>query len=229
MTKIMIVEDSEDIRKLLRDHLEKYGYETVVAIDFTSVLEMFLQEKPDLVLLDINLPSYDGYYWCRQIRQHSTCPIIFISARSGEMDQVMAIENGGDDYIEKPFSYEVVLAKIKGQIRRAFGEYAVKQGEKVIEFESVQLFVERFELRYRDEKLELSKKESKLLEVLLERGEKVTSRDRLMEKTWETDTFVDENTLNVYITRIRKKLRSMGVPFSIESVRGEGYQLRAKS
>ncbi|MCY9413629.1 response regulator transcription factor, partial [Bacillus haynesii] len=167
--------------------------------------------------------------WCRQIRQHSTCPIIFISARSGEMDQVMAIENGGDDYIEKPFSYEVVLAKIKGQIRRAFGEYAVKQGEKVIEFESVQLFVERFELRYRDEKLELSKKESKLLEVLLERGEKVTSRDRLMEKTWETDTFVDENTLNVYITRIRKKLRSMGVPFSIESVRGEGYQLRAKS
>lgn len=130
MTKIMIVEDSEDIRKLLCDHLEKYGYETVAATDFTSILEMFLQEKPDLVLLDINLPAYDGYYWCRQIRQHSTCPIIFISARSGEMDQVMAIENGGDDYIEKPFSYEVVLAKIKGQIRRAFGEYAVKQGEK---------------------------------------------------------------------------------------------------
>ncbi|TWN02746.1 Response regulator protein GraR [Bacillus licheniformis] len=229
MTKIMIVEDSEDIRKLLRDHLEKYGYETVAATDFTSILEMFLQEKPDLVLLDINLPSYDGYYWCRQIRQHSTCPIIFISARSGEMDQVMAIENGGDDYIEKPFSYEVVLAKIKGQIRRAFGEYAVKQGEKVIEFEGVQLFVERFELRCRDEKLELSKKESKLLEVLLERGEKVTSRDRLMEKTWETDTFIDENTLNVYITRIRKKLRSLDAPFSIESVRGEGYQLRAKS
>lgn len=160
MTKIMIVEDSEDIRKLLRDHLEKYGYETVAATDFTSILEMFLQEKPDLVLLDINLPSYDGYYWCRQIRQHSTCPIIFISARSGEMDQVMAIENGGDDYIEKPFSYEVVLAKIKGQIRRAFGEYAVKQGEKVIEFEGVQLFVERFELRCRDEKLELSKRKA---------------------------------------------------------------------
>lgn len=229
MTKIMIVEDSEDIRKLLRNHLEKYGYDTVATTDFSSVLAMFERENPELVLLDINLPSYDGYYWCRQIRQHSTCPIIFISARSGEMDQVMAIENGGDDYIEKPFSYEVVLAKIKGHIRRAYGEYAARQGEKVIEYEGVQLFVERFELRYKDEKHELSKKESKLLEVLLDRGEKVTSRDLLMEKTWETDTFVDENTLNVYITRLRKKLRSMDVPFSIESVRGEGYQLRVKS
>ncbi|MBU8786083.1 MULTISPECIES: response regulator transcription factor [Bacillus] len=229
MTKIMIVEDSEDIRQLLQNYLEKYGYNTVTTHDFTTILDTFFEEKPDLVLLDINLPAYDGYYWCRQIRQHSTCPIIFISARSGEMDQVMAIENGGDDYIEKPFSYEVVLAKIKSQIRRAFGEYAVKQGEKVVEFEGVQLFVERFELRYRDEKHELSKKESRLLEVLLERGEKVTSRDRLMEKTWETDTFVDENTLNVYIARLRKKLRGMDVPFSIESVRGEGYQLRARS
>lgn len=101
MNKIMIVEDSEDIRGLLKNYLEKYGYQTVIAADFTAVLDVFLREKPDVVLLDINLPSYDGYYWCRQIRQHSTSPIIFISARSGEMDQVMAIENGGDDYIEK--------------------------------------------------------------------------------------------------------------------------------
>lgn len=115
MTKIMIVEDSEDIRKLLCDHLEKYGYETVAATDFTSILEMFLQEKPDLVLLDINLPAYDGYYWCRQIRQHSTCPIIFISARSGEMDQVMAIENGGDDYIESLFPMKWCSLKLKAK------------------------------------------------------------------------------------------------------------------
>ncbi|MHA7766869.1 response regulator transcription factor [Bacillus atrophaeus] len=229
MKKVMIVEDSKDIRSLLQNYLEKYGYQTVVTSDFTSVLDLFLREKPDVVLLDINLPSYDGYYWCRQIRQHSTSPIIFISARSGEMDQVMAIENGGDDYIEKPFSYDIVLAKIKSQIRRAYGEYAAKQGEKVLEYEGVQLFVERFELRYQDQKCELSKKESKLLEVLLERGEKVTGRDRLMEKTWDTDIFVDENTLNVYITRLRKKLRDLHVPISIESVRGEGYQLRAGS
>lgn len=110
------------------------------------------------MLLDINLPSYDGYYWCRQIRQHSTSPIIFISARSGEMDQVMAIENGGDDYIEKPFSYDIVLAKIKSQIRRAYGEYAAKQGEKVVEYAGVQLFVERFELRFHDEKASFLKK-----------------------------------------------------------------------
>lgn len=130
MNKIMIVEDSEDIRGLLQNYLEKYGYQIVAAADFTAVLDVFLREKPDVVLLDINLPSYDGYYWCRQIRQHSTSPIIFISARSGEMDQVMAIENGGDDYIEKPFSYDIVLAKIKSQIRRAYGEYAAKQGGK---------------------------------------------------------------------------------------------------
>ncbi len=145
MNKIMIVEDSEDIRGLLQNYLEKYGYQTVVAADFTAVLDVFLREKPDVVLLDINLPSYDGYYWCRQIRQHSTSPIIFISARSGEMDQVMAIENGGDDYIEKPFSYDIVLAKIKSQIRRAYGEYAVKQGERIVEFEGAQLYVERFD------------------------------------------------------------------------------------
>lgn len=229
MNKIMIVEDSEDIRGLLQNYLEKYGYQTVVAADFTAVLDVFLREKPDVVLLDINLPAYDGYYWCRQIRQHSTSPIIFISARSGEMDQVMAIENGGDDYIEKPFSYDIVLAKIKSQIRRAYGEYAIKQGEKVVEYAGVQLFVERFELRFQDEKSELSKKESKLLEVLLERGEKVTSRDRLMEKTWDTDIFIDDNTLNVYITRLRKKLRELNAPVSIEAVRGEGYQLRAQS
>ncbi|CAI6326882.1 MULTISPECIES: two-component system response regulator YxdJ [Bacillus] len=229
MNKIMIVEDSEDIRGLLQNYLEKYGYQTVVAADFTAVLDAFLREKPDVVLLDINLPAYDGYYWCRQIRQHSTSPIIFISARSGEMDQVMAIENGGDDYIEKPFSYDIVLAKIKSKIRRAYGEYAAKQGEKVVEYAGVQLFVERFELRFQDEKSELSKKESKLLEVLLERGEKVTSRDRLMEKTWDTDIFIDDNTLNVYITRLRKKLRELNAPVSIEAVRGEGYQLRAQS
>ncbi|QXW81684.1 two-component system response regulator YxdJ [Bacillus sp. LJBS17] len=228
MNKIMIVEDSEDIRGLLQNYLEKYGYQTVVAADFTAVLDVFLREKPDVVLLDINLPAYDGYYWCRQIRQHSTSPIIFISARSGEMDQVMAIENGGDDYIEKPFSYDIVLAKIKSQIRRAYGEYAAKQGEKVVEYAGVQLFVERFELRFQDEKSLLSKKESKLLEVLLERGEKVTSRDRLMEKTWDTDIFIDDNTLNVYITRLRKKLRELNAPVSIEAVRGEGYQLRAQ-
>lgn len=163
MKKVMIVEDSKDIRSLLQNYLEKYGYQTVVTSDFTSVLDLFLREKPDVVLLDINLPSYDGYYWCRQIRQHSTSPIIFISARSGEMDQVMAIENGGDDYIEKPFSYDIVLAKIKSQIRRAYGEYAAKQGEKVLEYEGVQLFVERFELRYQDQKCELSKRKASCL------------------------------------------------------------------
>ncbi len=225
----MIVEDNEDICELLRHYLEKYGYETTVAEDFTSVLELFLLKKPDLVLLDINLPSFDGFYWCRQLRQHSTCPVIFISARSGEMDQVMAIENGGDDYIEKPFSYDVVLAKIKSQIRRAYGEYATSQGEKIIEYKGLQLYVERLEMRYQEQKYELSKKEGNMLEVLLERGEKVTSRDRLMEKLWDTEAFVDENTLNVYITRLRKKLRELDANVTIETIRGAGYRLGVSS
>lgn len=225
----MIVEDSEDIRGLLQNYLEKYGYQTVVAADFTAVLDVFLREKPDVVLPDINLPAYDGYYWCRQIRQHSTSPIIFISARSGEMDLVMAIENGGTIISKNRFLMILCWRKSQARIRRAYGEYAAKQGEKVVEYAGVQLFLERFELRFQDEKSELSKKESKLLEVLLERGEKVTSRDRLMEKTWDTDIFIDDNTLNVYITRLRKKLRELNAPVSIEAVRGEGYQLRAQS
>lgn len=130
MQKILIVEDDPKISQLLQQLMEKYGYEVINVCDFDRVMEVFEEHSPSLVLLDINLPSYDGFYWCRQIRKQSICPVIFISARVGEMDQVMALENGGDDFITKPFHPEIVMAKIRSQLRRAYGEYA-NQSEQI--------------------------------------------------------------------------------------------------
>jgi two-component system, OmpR family, response regulator YxdJ len=226
MKKIMIVEDNTELRSLLTKYIEKFGYRVSAIEKFDTILDMFLEEKPDMVLLDINLPYFDGYYWCRQIRQHSTCPIIFISAREGTMDQIMALENGADDYITKPFEYDVVIAKIRSHMRRAYGEYASAKGERVVNFFGLTYYPERMELRFRGQSIEISKKEALLLEVLLERGEKVTSRDRLIEKMWDTDMFVDDNTLNVYITRVRKRLAELGIYDAIETVRGAGYRMK---
>jgi two-component system, OmpR family, response regulator YxdJ len=226
MPKIMIVEDNDELRSLLADYLSKYGYQCGATQNFDEVLTAFLEMSPDLVLLDINLPSFDGFYWCRQIRKHSNCPIIFISAREGTMDQVMAIENGADDYITKPFSFEIVTAKVKSQLRRTMGEYAVNQGEKVLDFDGLKYYPEKLELAFQGQTCELSKKEAAMMEVLIERGDKVTSRDRLMEKMWDTDMFVDENTLNVYISRLRKLLKDMGIADAIETIRGAGYRMK---
>lgn len=146
MKKILIVEDDAKIAELIHTYLERYGYQGKIVNEFDQVLNQFQQFQPHLVLLDINLPTFDGYYWCRQIRTVSTCPIIFISARSGDMDQVMALENGGDDYISKPFHYEVVMAKIRSHLRRVYGEYAPKFAERTVELEGLILYPERLEI-----------------------------------------------------------------------------------
>jgi two-component system, OmpR family, response regulator YxdJ len=226
MSTIMIVEDDPKITKLLQNQLEKYGYHAVNIEHFDRVMEVFAEVKPDLVLLDVNLPKYDGFYWCRQIRQVSNCPILFISARESKMDQVMALENGADDYITKPFDYDVVLAKIRSQLRRAYGMYAVQEGERTVEAAGLKLFPERMELVMHDRKVELSKKEALLLEALITQYPRVVSRERLLEKLWD-EQFVDENTLNVYITRVRSKLKDLNLDGAIETVRGSGYRLRA--
>ncbi|MGO0058480.1 response regulator transcription factor [Brevibacillus fluminis] len=225
MSTIMVVEDDAKIAELLQSHIEKYGYHAVVADDFGKVFELFQKIRPDLVLLDINLPSFDGYYWCRQIRRVSTCPIIFISARTGEMDQVMALENGADDYITKPFHYELVMAKIRSQLRRSVGEYAPKMEERTVEVEGLVLYPERMEVHWGGHLLELSKKEALLLELLMKRSPRVTSREALLDKLWDDQNFVDENTLNVNVARVRKKLQEAGIEGAIETVRGAGYRL----
>lgn len=225
MQKIMIVEDDPKISDYLKKHIEKYGYDVSTVKDFDHVMDEFHRIKPHLVLLDINLPSFDGFYWCRQIRKESVCPVIFISARIGEMDQVMALENGGDDYITKPFSAEIAMAKIRSQLRRAYGEYASRVEERVLENTGLQLYPERLELIFQSKTISLSKKESDIIESLMERYPRVAGREDLLEKLWDDQTYIDENTLNVNITRVRKKLQEIGLEGVVETVRGAGYRL----
>jgi OmpR family two-component system response regulator YxdJ len=196
--------------------------------DFSRVLECFEESGAHLVLLDVNLPKYDGFYWCRKIRAKSLCPILFISARDGQMDQVMALDNGADDYIVKPFDSEVVIAKIRSHLRRAYGSYAISQeSERTIEHAGLLLYPERYLVAFRGESAELTQKEASLLEVLMLKAGRVVSRERLLDVMWADQHFIDDNTLNVYITRVRRKLKELGAQEMIETVRGAGYRIQA--
>ena len=222
--RIFIVEDDTKIASLLAETLRKYQYEVETVENFENILEQFTRFAPHLVLLDINLPAYDGYYWCRQLRQITTCPIIFISARSGEMDQIFALENGGDDFVTKPFNYEIVLAKIRSHLRRTYGAYATKQEERTIKCGQHTLYLERMELHMKEIVVPLQKKECSILELLLGQTPKVVTRDQLLEQLWDDQSFVDENTLNVNMTRVRKKLVDYHITSTIDTVRGAGYR-----
>ncbi|OME91382.1 MULTISPECIES: response regulator transcription factor [Paenibacillus] len=225
MYTILIVEDDERIADKLRSAISKYDFNVRITEDFSRVMDIFTDTKPDLVLLDVNLPKYDGFYWCRQIRTQSHCPIIFISARDSGMDQIMALENGADDYITKPFDMELVLAKIRSHLRRAVGAYASGQeDEHTVESAGVIIYPERFVVTYGDESAELTQKEAALLTMLMEKDGRVVSRERLLDLMWEDQHFIDDNTLNVYITRVRRKLRELGAGDLIETVRGAGYR-----
>jgi two-component system, OmpR family, response regulator YxdJ len=225
MENIMLVEDDIKIAGFLSSYITKYGYEVTVIKDFERILEIFRDVQPHLLLLDINLPSYDGYYWCRQIRKESICPVIFISARTGEMDQVMALENGGDDFITKPFHPDIVMAKIRSHMRRAYGEYASKHEERVHIQGDLRFYPERLELQYKHEVTALTKKETDIIVTLLERYPRVASRQDLLERLWDEQTIVDENTLNVNIARVRNKFLALGIENAVETVRGAGYRL----
>lgn len=225
MYTILIVEDDERIADKLRSAIAKYDFNVKLIDDFSRVMDIFTDTKPDLVLLDVNLPKYDGFYWCRQIRTQSHCPIIFISARDSGMDQIMALENGADDYITKPFDMELVLAKIRSQLRRAIGAYASGQeAEHTVESAGLVMYPERFIVTYEDQSAELTQKEAALLTMLMEKDGRVVSRERLLDLMWEDQHFIDDNTLNVYITRVRRKLRELGAGDLIETVRGAGYR-----
>jgi Response regulators consisting of a CheY-like receiver domain and a winged-helix DNA-binding domain len=224
--RILICEDDPKLAELMGDHIKKYGFEVAAVTDFGRILQQFRQVEPHLVLMDVNLPQYDGFYWCRQIRSVSTCPIIFISARAGEMDQVMALEYGADDYMTKPLQAEVMVAKIRSQLRRVYGEYAAQAEERVVREAGMTLYPERMELHYGDASVILTKKEALLAEAMLERYPRVVAREELLELLWDDQTYVDENTLNVNVTRLRKKLQEVGVPEGIETIRGAGYRIR---
>ncbi|MCW0908749.1 response regulator transcription factor [Clostridioides difficile] len=223
--KVYIVEDDISISTLLKDYIEKYGFEVIVEENFDDIMITFESFKPHVVLLDVNLPKFDGFYWCRCIRQQSNLPIIFISARDGNVDQIRALESGADDYITKPFYYDVVMAKIKSHIRRVYGEYSPKIDERIVELDGLKFYPERLELELNGENLIITKKEGILIECLIKRYPKVVSRDYLLEKIWDDIEFVEENTLNVNVSRIRKRFEELGIDNAVQTVRGLGYKL----
>lgn len=224
--KVYIVEDDPKLANLLKIHMEKYDYEVALARDFNQITLEFGKVNPHLVLLDINLPRFDGFYWCRQIRTISNCPIIFISARDGEMDQVMAIEHGGDDYVTKPFNFDVLMAKVRGIMRRVYGEYASGKFPNIIEIQGLSLNLEAMEAEKNGKTLPLTKKEFLLLHEFMGKINQVLTRDHLLELLWDDQHFVDDNTLSVNVTRLRKKLKVLGIEHAIQTVRGAGYKMQ---
>jgi len=244
INRIFIVEDDVKIAQLLQAKLEQYSYAVILASDFRNINVEIERAEPHLILLDINLPYYDGYYWCRQVRKTSNMPIIFISAREGEMDQVMAIENGGDDYITKPVQLELLVAKVRGQLRRAYGEYAIPSvyaestssrdeatGEQELErgkleVDGLVLWLNRNELHYGQQHIDITRNELLLMESLLIHYGEVVARDTLLEALWDDVQFVDDNTLTVNMTRLRKKMSELDLPYAIETIRGQGYKLK---
>ncbi len=227
MHRIMIVEDDDKIADILGSYLQRYGYEPVRPSSLQDIKSEFLATGPHLVLLDINLPYMDGFYWCRQIRTVSNAPVIFISARSGDMDQVLALDNGGDDYITKPFSIDVVIAKVRAALRRAYGEYSIsaEADPDVYEVDGLFLYRGKNVVEWHGAQAFLTPKEFRLLDLLARRPGQVVPRDRLLEALWDDVEFVDDNTLTVNVTRVRRKLQSIGIVGAIETLRGTGYRL----
>ena len=220
MYKILIVEDDEIIATLLKDNLCKWGYEVKIIDDFTKVMEEFLEFDPQLVILDITLPFYNGYYWCGEIRKVSKVPIIFASSASDNMNLIMAINMGADDFISKPFDLNVIIAKIKALLRRT---YSFQGQVDILENNGVILNLGEASLTYKDKKLELSKNEFKIMQILLENKNKVVSREDIMTHLWKSDSFIDDNTLTVNITRLRKKLEDIELKDFIKTKKGIGY------
>lgn len=220
MYKILIVEDDMNIAGALKKHIETWGYMVTVTEEFQSVMEIFLKVDPQLVLLDITLPFFNGYHWCSEIRKISKVPIIFISSASDNMNMVMAMNMGGDDFVTKPFDLHVLTAKIQAILRRT---YDFSGQTSIMEHRGAMLNTSDATLTYLDQKVELTRNEYKILQFLMEQKGRVVSREALMERLWATDYFVDENTLTVNINRLRKKLDSAGLTDFITTKKGMGY------
>lgn len=222
--KIMIIEDDRDISLLLKEHLIKFNYDVYIIEDFNNIIDEFKNEKPDLVLLDINLPVCDGFYWCNRIRLISSCPILFMSSRNADSDQIYAIMSGGDDYITKPFSTEVLVAKISATLRRIYGEYANNESDDLMCLDCT-FSKSRMILSSHDRMVELSKTEAGIIRLMFQNYPQISSRDDLLNEIWDDDSFVEENTLNVTISRVRKKLEMIQSCLTIKPVRGVGYRI----
>ncbi|MBQ8562743.1 MAG: response regulator transcription factor [Firmicutes bacterium] len=220
MYRILIVEDDRSIADALKRHIESWGYEVACVQDFQNVIGEFTAFSPQLVLLDIMLPFYNGFHWCSQLRKISRVPVVFLSSASDNMNQIMAMNMGGDDFITKPFDIHLLTAKIQAILRRT---YDFSGQLSLMEHKGALLNLGDGSLTYHDEKTELTKNELKILQCLMEKKGTVVSRESLMERLWATDSFVDENTLTVNVNRLRKKLDTMGLTDFIRTKKGMGY------
>ncbi|MFK4565570.1 two-component system response regulator SapR [Enterococcus sp. UD-01] len=221
MAKIMIVEDEATIRELISEELQKWQFDTFGTTDFNQVLDDFQREEPQLILMDINLPVFDGYYWCQKIREVSKVPIIFISSRNTNMDMIMAMNMGADDFVTKPFQVDVLIAKINALLRRSYNYSEV--GSEVMTHNGITLNVDNGSMEINGEVIDLSKNEYRLLYILIKKHGKILTREKLLRALWEDERFVDDNTLTVNINRLRKKIEQAGIQGYIETKVGQGY------
>ncbi|MFA9379688.1 MAG: response regulator transcription factor [Acetanaerobacterium sp.] len=224
MYRILVVEDDPTITEVLERQLAKWGYLIRTVTDFGSVLEQFEAYEPHLVLLDISLPFFNGYHWCMEIRKVSQTPIIFLSSASDDMNLVMAINLGADDFVAKPFNLEVVTAKIQAILRRT---YSFGADMNVIKLGGVSLNLGESALLYGSQRLELTKNEFKIIQLLMEAKGNIVTRDDIIKRLWETESFIDDNTLSVNVARLRKKLEGIGLTGFIVTHKGVGYLAEA--
>ncbi len=220
MRKIIIIEDDEVIREELQSFLERYGYEVKAPLDMDNIINYIESENAELILLDINLPMYDGYYICREIRKTSEVPIIIVTSRDSEVDELMSMNLGADDFITKPYNTEILLARITNILKRTYGNI---KNSNILSYRDFNLNLSNATIIYKDNSLELTKNEVKILSFLINNKGNIVKRDSLMEYLWKADFFVDDSTLNVNINRLRKKLEEIGIENPIETRRGMGY------
>jgi len=221
--KLLIVEDDKSLCDNIEEVILKWGFDTASIENFENILEEFAKYKPHLVIMDINLPCFDGFYWCKKIRDISKVPIIFLSSRDSNMDIIMAVNMGGDDFVTKPFSIDILLAKIQAIIRRTYS-YGKNEGQ-IIECDGAILNINDGTLTYNDKEIELTKNEFKILQLLMKNKGKIISRDRIMRVLWESEYFISENTLTVNVNRLRKKLEEIGLKDFILTKRSQGYMV----
>ena len=222
MYKIMIVEDDIEIREELKILLQNNGYEVIVTTNIENVEKQILEEQCHLILLDINLPNKNGYEICSKIRTKSKLPIIFVTSRNSSMDELNGIMLGGDDYIEKPYNVPVLLARIQNLLNRV---YPKEQKSSKLEYKGITLDILKSQIKYNDKEIELTKTEIKTLYYLLKNTDRIIARTEIIDYLWDNEVYADDNSLSVVITRLREKLKKIGVEHLIETKRGQGYKL----
>ncbi|CAM2902917.1 MULTISPECIES: response regulator transcription factor [Clostridium] len=220
MKKILIIEDDEVIREELQNFLIKYGYEVKAPVEFNNIIQYVEKENAHLILLDINLPEFDGYYICREIRKTSDVPIIIVTSRDSEVDELISMNLGADDFVTKPYNTEILLARITNILKRTYGNFKTNN---ILNYRDFNLNLLNATVIYKDKFLELTKNEVKILSYLINNKGNIVKRDLLMEYLWKSDYFVDDSTLTVNINRLRKKLQEIGIENPIETRRGLGY------